>query len=268
MDFKSLIQKIESLDDSIVTPKAPTLPKSIQLSEGAQLRVLSGQTTILAESAKKAASKNKQKAANAKKPAIKKPVNKAPIDDEVEDKVPTFKKSAKNESAEYDDFTLRFMNMVESRKSKKKAPDEDGDGIPDFVDSDSENASSSKKKSASKKKPTDKKSPVSKKKPTDKKSSGPAKKGLTPKQEKFFGKKKTVKESYEPILTFRDMIRLVQESGGQQQIDPVDQELWQWAQRVAVQKFVEGAKAEMYAGLVYERMGGVFEMYDILSESN
>lgn len=64
------------------------------------------------------------------------------------------------------------------------------------------------------------------------------------------------------------MIRLVQESGGQQQIDPVDQELWQWAQRVAVQKFVEGAKAEMYAGLVYERMGGVFEMYDILSESN
>jgi hypothetical protein len=25
-------------------------------------------------------------------------------------------------------------------------------------------------------------------------------------------------------------------------------------------------KAEVYAGLVYERMGGVFEMYDVLSE--
>ena len=251
MDFKSLIQKIESLDDAIVTPQAPTLPKSVQLSEGAQLRVLAGQTTILAEAktAKQAAAKKEvAKKAVAKKAVAKKAVAKKEANEKAKDK-PVGKKSTTTEAYAVDSFTSRFMQMVEARKTKKKKPDADGDGVPDWADSDSN--SSSKKKSTAKKKST-----------------GPAKKQLTPKQEKFFGKKKTVKESYEPKLTFRDMVRFVQESGGQQQIDPVDQELWQWAQRVAVQKFVEGAKAEMYAGLVYERMGGVFEMYDVLSESN
>jgi hypothetical protein len=92
------------------------------------------------------------------------------------------------------------------------------------------------------------------------------KKGMSAAQEKFFGKKKTVKESIENILSFKDMIKLVQESGGQQQIDAVDQELFAWAQRVAKQKIGEGIKADVYAGMVYERMGGVFEMYDVLSE--
>jgi len=80
--------------------------------------------------------------------------------------------------------------------------------------------------------------------------------------------KKTVKESYERKLTFRDMIKLVQESGGQQAIDPMDKELFAWASRVAKQKLGEGTKAEVYAGLVYERMGGVFKMYDVLSEGS
>jgi len=89
---------------------------------------------------------------------------------------------------------------------------------------------------------------------------------MSDKQAKYFGKKKTVKESVENILSFKDMIKLVQESGGQQQIDAVDQELFAWAQRVAKQKIGEGIKADVYAGMVYERMGGVFEMYDVLSE--
>jgi hypothetical protein len=73
------------------------------------------------------------------------------------------------------------------------------------------------------------------------------------------GKKRPVKESVEPTLTFKDMVRLVQESGGQQQIDAVDVELFTWAQRVAKSKLGEGMKAELYAGLIYERNGGVFE---------
>ena len=93
------------------------------------------------------------------------------------------------------------------------------------------------------------------------------KEGMSAAQEKYFGKKKTVKESIENILSFKDMIKLVQESGGQQQIDAVDQELFAWAQRVAKQKIGEGIKADVYAGMVYERMGGVFEMYDVLSEA-
>jgi hypothetical protein len=62
------------------------------------------------------------------------------------------------------------------------------------------------------------------------------------------------------------MVQLVRESGGQQQIDPKDQALFSWAQRIAKSKLGEGVKAEVYAGLVYERMGGRFEMYDVLSE--
>jgi hypothetical protein len=81
------------------------------------------------------------------------------------------------------------------------------------------------------------------------------------------GKKRPVKESVEGKLTFKDMVKLVQESGGQQQIDPKDDVLFQWAQRVAVSKLGEGVKAELYAGLIYERNGGVFEMYDVLSET-
>ena len=53
MDFKSLISKIESIDGKINTPKAPELPKSVQLNEDAQLRVLSGQTTYVSEAKKK-----------------------------------------------------------------------------------------------------------------------------------------------------------------------------------------------------------------------
>ena len=89
-------------------------------------------------------------------------------------------------------------------------------------------------------------------------------KGKLPESQR--GAKKTVKESIEPKMSFRDMMKLVVESGGQQQIDPLDKALFAWATRVAQQKFSEGMKSEVYAGLVYERMGGRFDMYDVLSE--
>jgi hypothetical protein len=116
----------------------------------------------------------------------------------------------------------------------------------------------------------DKKEPM-KKAVADKKA-GP-KKGVNPFAKKTEsammpkGKKRPVKESVEVKLSFKDMVKLVQESGGQQQIDAKDDALFQWAQRVAVSKLGEGMKAELYAGLIYERNGGVFEMYDVLSEA-
>ena len=63
------------------------------------------------------------------------------------------------------------------------------------------------------------------------------------------------------------MVQIVKESGGQQQIDPVDTPLWTWAQRIAKTRLGEGTRAEVFAGLVYERMGGRFEMFDTLTES-
>jgi len=75
------------------------------------------------------------------------------------------------------------------------------------------------------------------------------------------------KESVEQRLSFKQMVQLVQESGGQQQIDAVDKALFTWAERVAKAKLGEGMKAEVFAGLIYERNGGTFEMYDVLSEA-
>ena len=285
MDFKSLISKIESIDGKINTPKAPELPKSVQLNEDAQLRVLSGRTTYVAEAKKKAEEDVKE--ADDMKVGDKKNIATGTVEKtktgmvhksskayggseekEADDEDDKPKKKAKKESVE-PEFKSKFMKMVEAKKDeaadKKKAdakkkkmdeakkPDEDGDGVPDWAD---------------KKKGEDDN--------TGKKTSG--KKGMSDKQAKYFGKKteskmmpkgkkKTVKESVETKLSFKQMVQLVQESGGQQQIDPVDKALFTWAERVAKNKLGEGMKADLYAGLVYECNGGVFEMYDVLSES-
>ena len=139
-------------------------------------------------------------------------------------------KDSMDESSHADDEAEAKKKKEEKKKKIAKIMDEGSK--PDFLDMDKDG---------------DKKEPM-KKAVADKK------------------KKKTVKESVETKLTFKDMIKLVQESGGQQQIDPVDTVLWNWAQRVAAAKVQESHKAEIFAGLIYERNGGTFEMYDVLAE--
>lgn len=78
--------------------------------------------------------------------------------------------------------------------------------------------------------------------------------------------KKTVKESVEPKMSFVDMYKMVKESGGQQAIDPMDDVLWTWANRVAVTKVEETNKQEIFAAMLYERNGGRFEMYDVVEK--
>jgi len=276
MDFKSILSKLDSMDAPIATPAAPTIAKAVQLNEDAQLRVLSGQTTYVAEAKKKKDEEVKEEMkVGDKKPSstggtIEKTAtgvkhtagknyggDKAPKDDDEDDK--PAKKKAKKESIE-PEFKSKFMKMVEAKKEeaadKKKADKkkkmEEG-SKPDFLDMDKDG---------------DKKEPMKKAVADKKKGDGP-KKGVNPfakKDESVKTSKKVVAESFEPKLTFREMMKLVVESGGQQQIDAVDQELFAWAQRIAKQKLGEGMKAEVYAGMVYERMGGVFEMYDVLEE--
>ena len=287
MDFKSLISKIESIDGKINTPKAPELPKSVQLNEDAQLRVLSGRTTYVAEAKKKAEEDVKE--ADDMKVGDKKNIATGTVEKtktgivhksskayggseekEADDEDDKPKKKAKKESVE-PEFKSKFMKMVEAKKEeaadkkKKMAKKEKmAEGSkPDFLDMDKDG---------------DKKEPM-KKAIADKGDDKPAgKKGMSDKQAKYFGKKtesammpkgkkRPVKESVETKLSFKQMVQLVQESGGQQQIDPVDKALFTWAERVAKNKLGEGMKADLYAGLVYERNGGVFEMYDVLSEA-
>jgi len=276
MDFKSILNKLDSMEAPASTPAAPTIAKAVQLNEDAQLRVLAGQTTYVAEAKKKKDEEKKEEKVDEaaektattwtdskgnKHPATKVKGDKYTGKEAEKEEKP---KSKKDESIE-PQFKSKFMKMVEAKKeeseaaAKKKKEDKkkkmakimDEGAKPDFLDMDKDG---------------DKKEPMKKAvadKGGDKKD---GKKGMSAAQEKFFGKKKTVKESIESNLSFKEMMALVVESGGQQQIDPVDNQLWAWAQRVAKTKIGEGMKADVYAGMVYERMGGAFEMYDVLSE--
>ena len=306
MDFKSLITKISSMDDKIEAVAAPELPKNVQLNEDAELRILSGRTTYVAEAKKKAEADEKEKAEKKEKKeeAVKEEmkvgdskktakggtvtktktgiVHKAgpgsyggsddkDTDPDADDDAPASKggKKAKKESIDPEVFKSKFLRMVEAKKdekpkAKKEKKEEVKEGSkPDFLDIDKDGDKKEPMKKAAADKGSDKKD---------------GKKGMSDKQAKYFGKKdeskmmpkgkkRPVKESVEGKLSFKDMVRLVQESGGQQQIDAVDAALFQWANRVAVSKLGEGMKAELYAGLIYERNGGVFEMYDVLAET-
>jgi len=313
------------MDDKIEAVAAPELPKNVQLNEDAELRILSGRTTYVAEAKKKEEADKKEKAekkdevkeemkvGDSKKTAKGGTVTKTKTgivhkagpgvyggsddkdtDPDADDDAPKSKK-AKKESIDPEVFKSKFLRMVEAKKGSK----------PDFLDMDKDGD----KKEPMKKAVADKKkNPFAKKEKTEesvvselskdtlksykaknmdagrsamikgdektlaKRTAGKdaVEKKLAKKDESKMmpkGKKRPVKESVEPTLTFKDMVRLVQESGGQQQIDAVDVELFTWAQRVAKSKLGEGMKAELYAGLIYERNGGVFEMYDILAEA-
>ena len=290
MDFKSIISKISSLNDEVKTIAAPELPQSVQLNEDAQLRVLSGRTTYVAEAKKQAEEKKDEavaedmKVGDSNKTAKGGTVTKTKTGiihkaapgvyggsddkdtDPDADEHPADKKAkkAKKESIDAEAFKGKFAKMVEAKKDetkddKKKKPMKEA-AKPDFLDIDKDGDKKEPMKKAAGEKGGDKKD---------------GKKGMSAKQAKYFGKKnesvkaskKVVAESVETKLSFKQMVQLVQESGGQQQIDPIDKELFNWANRVAASKLGEGMKAELYAGLIYERNGGVFEMYDVLSEN-
>jgi hypothetical protein len=315
MDFKSLISKLDGMEAPVATPSAPELPKAVQLNEDAELRVLAGTSTYIAEAKKKAEEKKEEKVDEEMKVGDKKASStggtiektktgikhtagknyggdKAPKDDDEE---PKGKKKAAKESVDPEAFKAKFSKMVEAAK-------------PDFLDVDKDGDKKEPMKKAAAEKGSDKKD---------------GKKGMSDKQAKYFGKKKDVKEaeekrapakkserqvelpsgakvkatkvqgwqsqkadkeakkeknesvksskkvvaeSVEQKLSFRDMMKLVVESGGQQQIDPIDQTLWNWANRVAGSKIQESQKAEIFAAMIYERNGGRFEMYDVLAE--
>jgi len=288
MDFKSLITKISSLNDEVKTVAAPELPKAVQLNEDAELRVLAGTSSYITEAKKKAEEKKDEEVKEEMKVGDKKTTSKGgtvtktatgithkagpgsyggsddkDTDPDADEEAPKGKKGRKrsNEAIDAEAFKGKFAKMVEAKKEEKSKKEKKMDEAskPDFLDLDKDG---------------DKKEPMKKAVADKGGAKKDGKKGMSAKQEKYFGKKnesvksskKVVAESVETKLSFKQMVQLVQESGGQQQIDPKDKELFNWASRVAASKLGEGMKAELYAGLIYERNGGVFEMYDVLSE--
>jgi hypothetical protein len=303
MDFKSLISKISQLDDEIKTVAAPVLPKTIKLNEDAELRVLAGTSTILAEARKMKKEEKKEKVdeggldmnllKSAQKGQEGKPIGKPDAesdknvkkkygyrmdgepaerdDDETKQERRGRKRQNKGESVELDKevFQAKFSKMVEAKKSKKdKKMDEASK--PDFLDVDKDGDKKEPMKKAAKeadkdgeKKETKGITAAQKKLPPGLQKAIAAKKGKT---ESVRTAKKVVAESVELTMSLKDMLKIVSESGGQQQIDPVDQTLWSWANRVAAAKVQESQKAEIFAAMIYERNGGRFEMYDVLAE--
>ena len=296
MDFKSLINKIAEMDDKIETVAAPVLPKAVQLNEDAELRVLAGTSSYIAEAKKKAEDKKEEKTEEGLDMNLLKSaqgsMSKNPKDAESDKNVrkkygyrmdgepaerdddPTKQerrgRKRKNEDVEIDaeKFKSKFSKMVEAKKAKKDKKMEEG-SKPDFLDVDKDGDKKEPMKKAAKeagkgeKKETKGMTAAQKKLPPGLQKAIAKKKGKT---ESVKASKKVVAESVETKMSFKDMMKLVIQSGGQQQIDPVDQTLWAWANRVAANKIQESQKAEIFAAMIYERNGGRFEMYDVLSE--
>ena len=150
-----------------------------------------------------------------------------------------------------------MKEMCESCMEEYKKKNESKNESVSFVDMDGEivEAQSAKQKAAFQKMLDKKKGKTSDDKEKDMDEGAYGKK-----------KKKAVKESVEPKMSFVEMMKTVKESGGQQAIDPLDDTLWNWANRVAVSKVEESSKQEIFAALVYERNGGRFEMYDVVEK--
>ena len=338
MDFKSLISKIESIDGVIETPAAPVLAQAVQLNEDAELRVLSGRSTYVAEAKKKQEEDEKMsedmKVGDTKKSSTGGTIEKTKTgvkhtakDYDGSDHVEPAKKASKaamsgaerreqkaadkaeeKKSKDWEKkhgkgsvtrhkmedveinaekFRSKFAQMVEEKKEDdtKKAADEkrkkeekkkkiakimDEGSKPDFLDVDKDGDKKEPMKKASKeadksddKKETKGMTAAQKKLPPGLQKAIAKKKGTS---ESVKTAKKVVAESVEQKLTLKDMLKIVKESGGQQAIDPMDQTLWSWANRVAASKVQESQKAEIFAAMIYERNGGRFEMYDVLSE--
>ena len=298
MDFKSLLNKLDSMEAPAKGVAAPELPKAVQLDEGAQLRVLSGQSTILAESAlmekaaKKEVSAADEKEAKDKKEAQKKKI--AKIVDEASAKKMAKKEKEVDESIEgdleegWDEMEADIKkNAAEKKGTGKFDKKEIKPGVTQYTrksntftdggdDSDTKAAKKKAKKDESVKegnkgdgnlannaKPYDKVTKRDVIQGAQGKDEEGGKKGGKPQKGVNPFAKKAVKESVEGTLTFAKALQIIKESNGTAQIDPLDDNLWAWARRVAATKFNESVKADVYAATTYERMGGTWGIAQI-----
>ena len=281
MDFNKLVNTLRDIEPvnvfdpngaskkALTESAAPAVAK-VELSNEAQMRVLAGVSTILAESkkVKEAAALDTEKELDEVFDSNAKTGDKKDIATGTVTKTATGLKHEKKYGKDAD-------APADEKPAKKKVKEA---AKPDFADLDKDGDKKEPMKKAAKEKKMKEAFDPEKMKDGDmhrggagggdvsskdkKKPKKAAESAMMPK-----GKKRPVKESVEQKLTFKDCIRLVRESGGQQQIDPLDKELFAWAQRVAKHKFNEGVQQDAFAGVTYERFGGRFALYDVLSES-
>jgi len=327
MDFKSILNKLDSFSAPPKGVDAPKLEQAVQLNEDAQLRVLSGRTTYLSEAKKKKEEEiaEEMKVGDTKKTAKGgtitktatgiKHTKKDTYDGEDHQEEPKKKvsktamtgaerqaqkakdkeqskaskeyakknpgsvkkyvdgKLVKEERTEEKDEDGKVTSWKDEGEWKKSAANKDGRGkvtnLSDKARRETEKLSSKKVKEGAMPDHPDidddknTKEPITKAAADKKAGNKPAaKKGMSDKQAKYFGKKESVKES----LTFSNALKIVKESHGQFQIDPMDKALWSWAERVGKSRFNESVQAQAFAAATYERMGGEWGLHKVITE--
>lgn len=353
MDFKSILNKLDSMEAPPKGIAAPELPKSVKLDESAELRVLAGTSTILAESAlmEKAVSKSQQQAAGAALAAKRGDAPKSELkgaskemmsmstkelekfagtkheglpkkktDEAVKEEMKTGDKKPSSTGGTIEKTATGVKHHAGKHYGGDKAPkDEDDDkkskkvkesARPDFLDVDDDGNKKEKMKDAAKdaksgddKKETKGLSDKQKKLPPGLQKAIAKKKGVSEAEEKRAPAKKSEREVELPSgakvkatkvqgwqsqkadkeakkdanesvesskemvaesnLTFAQALKIIKESNGTAQIDPLDAVLWKWARRVAENKFTESVKIDVYAATTYERMGGTWGIAQI-----
>jgi hypothetical protein len=299
MDFKDIINKVAELNDEVEYVKAPELEKAPQLNEDQELRMLAGLKPltesavkeIVTEAEEVVAELDNMQTGEKKKSATGGTIEKTATgykhhgkkyggsaDDEEKDKDDDMDEAVESEEEVVDEASEaqkkareKFMAMVKGKKAEKDDKKEESvkeakKAKPDFLDMDKDGDKKEPMKKAlkdKKDKKTDEGACKSKKKMKEGKYKSDAQRKAVHANKM---KKESVNESADDVLSFREMAKLVKESGGQQRIDATDTALWTWAKRVAGNKFEDKTRQEVYAGLVYERMGGHFDMVDVLAE--
>ena len=329
MDFKSILNKLDSFSAPPKGVDAPKLEQAVQLNEDAQLRVLSGRTTYLSEAKKKKEEEiaEEMKVGDTKKTAKGgtitktatgiKHTKKDTYDGEDHQEEPKKKvsktamtgaerqaqkakdkeqskaskeyakknpgsvkryvdgKLVKEERTEEKDEDGKVTSWKDEGEWKKSAANKDGRGkvtnLSDKARRETEKLSSKKVKEGAKPDANkdgipdyaqDGKGPKDLGKGKTPAAKDGGKKGMSDKQAKYFGKKESVKES----LTFSNALKIVKESHGQFQIDPMDKALWSWAERVGKSRFNESVQAQAFAAATYERMGGEWGLHKVITE--
>lgn len=256
---KGLPDKVSESDDRKPAKKSE---REVELPSGAKVKATKVQGWQ-SQKADKDAEKDSKKDESIDKAAFKEKftkmveAKKAEKDDKKDDKKKSEKKSG-----------MDLATLRSAAKNAKPVKDMTEGSKPDFLDVDKDGDKKEPMKKAAAEKGGDKKetkglSDKQKKLPPGLQKAIAKKKGTA---ESTTKSKKVVAESVEQKLSLKEMLKVVKESGGQQAIDPMDKELWTWANRVASSKVLESQKAEIFAAMIYERNGGRFEMYDVLAE--
>lgn len=311
MDFKSILNKLDTLSAPPKGVEAPKLPDPIRLDEDIAMHVLAGTKTLT-----EAADLMEKKLSKAEK-------------DKKEEVVKSMKKDAKGFEKRYGKKGEEVMHATATKIAKKKAesvdlddeaiaeemkvgdtkktqhgtltktatgvkhtrdhkPEDDDDYVPPkkekktaMTGAERREQKAKDKEQSKASKDYEKKHPGSVKRyvdgklvkeggmdPVGKEDDDVNNDGKKDKTDKYLkarrnaiskavGKKDTTKES----LSFTTALKVVKESRGQFQIDPMDKNLWAWAERVGKSKFTESVQAQAFAAATYERMGGEWGLH-------